>query len=80
NLDNLKEDLKNGKKFIRNFDDYFDPDETWKIYGRYDLLEKFECVEMEETWPVYKEYSPLDEKYGVDDGKAIGELLGYDGF
>ncbi|HFI0587705.1 TPA: hypothetical protein ACGO00_001911 [Streptococcus suis] len=78
-LINLGEDLKNRKKFIRKFDDYFEPYETWKIYEYYNLLEKFDCIEKEEIWPVYKEYSPLDEKYGVDDGKAIGDLLGYDG-
>lgn len=77
NLDKLKEDLKNGKKFIRDFDDYFDPDEIWTIYERYNLSEKFECVEREKTWPEYKVHDPFAKEYGIiDDDREIGECLG----
>lgn len=78
-LEELANNLKERKEYIRQFDEYFD-DEPWRIYEFYNVIEEFECKKMEEKWEVYKEESPLDEKYGVDDGKEIGDFLGYDVF
>lgn len=75
-VEKLQCDLIERKEFIRNFDEYFD-DEPWRLYEFYDVYEEFGCVEHTEKWPEYKEVSPLDEKYGINDGIPVGTFLGF---
>ena len=78
-LDGLACNLKEGKEYIRRFEECFD-DEPWRIYEFYNILEEFECEKFEETWPVCKEEDPFEERYGIDDGIEIGELPGNESF
>ena len=78
-LEELANNLKERKEYIRRFDECFD-NEPWRIYEFYNVIEEFECKKMEEKWEVYKEENPFDAKYGEDDGKEIGDFLGYDIF
>ena len=74
-LENLIDNLKNEKEFIRDYEQLMDDAETSGIYNYYDVNKEFGCVEQEEIIPIYKEYDPLEEKYRMTDGKAIGTLL-----
>lgn len=74
-LENLIDNLKNEKEFIRDYEQLMDDAETSAIYNYYDVNKEFGCVEQEEIIPIYKEYDPLEEKYRMTDGEAIGTLL-----
>ena len=71
--------MKERKEYIRQFDECFD-NVPWRIYEFYNVIEEFECEEMEEKMEVYKEENSFDAKYVVDDGKEIVDFLDYDIF
>ena len=74
-LEELLNDIKNKKQFIRDYQDLLGDDPNMIFYF-FEVENEFECFEKEKTFPVYKEYDPFEEKLGLSDGIEIGTYLG----
>ena len=74
-LEELLNDIKNKKQFIRDYQDLLGDDPNMIFYF-FEVEKEFECFEKENTSPVYKEYDPFEEKLGLSDGIEIGTYLG----
>lgn len=74
-LEELLNDIKNKKQFIRNYHDLLGDDPNMIFYF-FKVENEFECFEKENTFPVYKEYDPFAEELGLNDDIEIGTYLG----
>ena len=74
-LEELLNDIKNKKQFIRDYQDLLGDDPNMIFYF-FKVENEFECFEKENTFPVYKEYDPFAEELGLNDGIEIGTYLG----